>query len=121
MIDSYIATYIIIAFLFVWAILIPIAGVIPKVKEIISYRYLIVVVFLACSIGVIINFGELDSNVRVAVLIGSMVISCIYIIIRSVEKAFWHGWIERPHMKASVSKGDLNASIELDDKKVDKQ
>jgi hypothetical protein len=122
MIDPQSATYLLIGFLFIWAILIPVFGAIPKIRSIISFRYLIVVVFLACLVGVIIDFGELDSSVRMAVIIGTMIICGIYIIIRSVEKAFYNGWIENPTLKANIKKGDLSADIELKDtaKDIDK-
>lgn len=113
MIDPLSATAIIIAFLVIWAIIIPVCGVIPKVKEIISYRYLVVTVFLACTIGVIVNFGELDTSVKMAVIIGTAILSGLYIILRSFEKAAFNGWLSKHDVKASVSKGDIEAKIEL--------
>lgn len=119
MIDPQTATYILIGFLFIWAILIPVFGAIPKIRSIISFRYLIVVVFLACLVGVIIDFGELDSAVRMAVIIGTMIICGIYIIIRSIEKAFYNGWLERPSVNASIKKGDISANIEIKETGID--
>ena len=113
MIDPFSATAIIIAFLVIWAIIIPVCGVIPKVKEIISYRYLVVTVFLACTIGVIVNFGELDTSVKMSVIIGTSILSGLYIVLRSVEKLAFNGLFSSHDLKASVSKGDIEAKIEL--------
>lgn len=113
MIDPLSATGIIIAFLVIWAIIIPVCGVIPKAKEIISYRYLVVTVFLACTIGVIVNFGELDTGVKMAVIVGTAILSGLYIVLRSVEKLAFNGLFSSHDLKASVSKGDIEAKIEL--------
>lgn len=113
MIDPFSATAIIIAFLVIWAIIIPVCGVIPKVKEIISYRYLVVTVFLACTIGVIVNFGELDTGVKMAVIVGTAILSGLYIVLRSIEKLAFNGLFSSHDLKASVSKGDIEAKIEL--------
>lgn len=113
MIDPFSATAIIIAFLVIWAIIIPVCGVIPKVKEIISYRYLVVTVFLACTIGVIVNFGELDTGVKMSVIVGTAILSGLYIVLRSIEKLAFNGLFSSHDLKASVSKGDIEAKIEL--------
>ena len=113
MIDPFSATAIIIAFLVIWAIIIPVCGVIPKVKEIISYRYLIVTVFLACTIGVIVNFGDLDASVKMAVIVSTAILSGLYVVLRSLEKLAFNGLFSSHDLKASVSKGDIEAKIEL--------
>lgn len=113
MIDPFSATAIIVAFLVIWAIVIPVCGVIPKVKEIISYRYLVVTVFLACTIGVIVNFGELDASVKMAVIVSTAILSGLYVVLRSLEKLAFNGLFSSHDLKASVSKGDIEAKIEL--------
>ena len=113
MIEPYSATAIITAFLIIWAIIIPILGTIPKVREIISYRYLTVTVFLACMIGVIINFSGLETSVRMAVIVGTAILSGLYLLIRSFEKAAYNGWIDRK-IEAKVSKGDISAQVTLE-------
>ena len=116
MLDAIPATAIIIGFLLIWGILIPVCGVIPKIKSIISYRYLIIIVFLACMVGVIINFSGLESSIRIAVVISSAILAGLYILIRSFEKAAYNGWIGHRDIKASLQKGDISASVELTDK-----
>lgn len=113
MIEPYSATTILLAFLLLFGVIIPVVGTIPKIKEIISYRYLIVVCFLACMIGVIINFGDLDTSVRMAVIIGTSTLCGGYIILRSVEKWMANGWQLGKDVKASVSKGDAKVELEV--------
>lgn len=115
MIDAIPATFVIIGFLLVWAIIIPICGAIPKIKDIISYRYLIVTVFLACMIGVIINFSDLDATARLVVIVSASILSVIYIIIRSIEKWLYNGWSIHRDVKLEAKKGDLSAKIEVNE------
>ena len=108
MIGPYSATAIILVFLLVFGLVLPIIGVIPKVRDIISLRYLTLVVWLACMIGVIVNFGALSDTIKLAVVIGSAVMSGIFITVRIYEKvSFNHD------LRASVSKGDAKAELEI--------
>lgn len=120
MIEPLSATAIIIAFLVIWGILIPIVGGIPKIKEIISYRYLIIIVFLACMIGVVINYHDLDSSIKSAVIIGTAILSGLFILLRSFEKICANGWLSKKDIKASVSKGDIKAEIDVKEKDSEK-
>lgn len=112
-IGAYHATAIILAFLLVFGILVPIVGIIPKVKEIISLRYLTLVVWLACTIGIIVNFSELSDSVKLSVVISTAIMSGIFVIARSIEKWLYNGWSFNREIKASVSKGDAKAEIEI--------
>jgi CDP-diglyceride synthetase len=120
MIEPYSATTIIIGFLIIFGILIPIIGNIPKIRNIISYRYLIIVCFLACMLGVIINFSELDTSVRLAVIIGSIILCSVFILVRSLEKWMYNGWSLSKDLKAIVQKGDAKAEIEIKKAESDK-
>ena len=108
MIEPNFATGILIIFLIIWGLLFPIIGVIPKVREMISLRYLTLIVWLACMIGVIVNFGALADSVKMAVVIGTGVLSGVFILVRSYEKVSYNH-----NLKASVSKGDAKAEIEI--------
>ena len=115
-IGAYHATAIILSFLLVFGILVPIVGIIPKVKEIISLRYLTLVVWLACTIGIIVNFSELSDSVKLSVVISTAIMSGIFVIARSIEKWLYNGWSFNREIKASVTKGDIKAEIEVKDK-----
>lgn len=119
MIDPTIATEIMVAFLIVMGIIIPVCGVIPKLKEIISYRYLVVVVFLALSLAVIVDFSEVDTSIKSAVIVGTAILSGLFIILRSVEKAFYNKWIGNGKIEASVEKGDIKAKVKIEPPKVE--
>lgn len=113
MIEPLSATIIVIGFLVIWAIIIPCVGAIPKIGQIISYRYLLITVFLACMIGVVVNYHDLDSSIKMAVVIGTAILSGIYIILRSIEKWLFNGWKFSKDIEASLSKGDAKAEIKV--------
>ena len=115
MLEPFSATAILISFLVIWAIIIPIFGAIPKVKNVISYRYLILTVFLACMIGVVINYHDLDSSIKLGVVVGTTILCGVYIIIRSFEKWLANGWRFNKDIEASVQKGEIKAEIKLKD------
>ena len=114
MIDPYSSTTILGAFLILFGIVIPVCGAIPKIREVISYRYLIVVVFLACTVGVIVDFSHLDDATRGAVIIGTAILSGIFIVLRSAEKALYNGWIGSQKIRLSFQKDGLKAAANIE-------
>lgn len=117
--NSYHATTVILAFLLVFGVMVPIVGVIPKVKEIISLRYITLIVWLACMVGIIVNFSNLSDSVKLAVVISTAIMSAIYICFRSIEKWMYNGWKLGKEVKASVQKGDAKLEVELKEKDKD--
>ena len=115
MIDSYTATTVIIGFLVVFGLILPILDKIPKVKSIISFRWSIVVIYSAMCLGVLIDFEHLDNAVRFLVVLGGILLSSIFIFVRSYEKASVNNW-KIPHARASVSKGDVSAEFSVSSK-----
>lgn len=115
MIDSYTATYVIIGFLIIFGILIPILDKIPKIKNFVSFRWTLVIVYSALCIGVIIDFEHLDNSVRFAVVIGGIILAGLFVLVRSIEKAFINNW-HLPRTRASISKGDIQADISVNPK-----
>lgn len=112
MIDSYTATGVLAGFLLVFGIIIPILDRIPHVRSFISFRWILVVVYSAMALGVIIDFGHLDTSIRFITILGGIILSAILIIVRSFEKALYNNW-HIPHTRARVSKGDVEASLSV--------
>lgn len=115
MIDSYTATTVIIGFLITFGLLLPILDKIPKVRSIISFRWTLVVIYSAMCLGVIIDFEHLDTSVRFLVVLGGIILSAIFVFVRSYEKAQINHW-KIPHARASLSKGDVQAELSLSSK-----
>lgn len=108
MIEPNFATCVLIVFLIVWGLVFPIIGVIPKIREMVSLRYLTLVVWLAILIGVIVNFGALSDSIKLSVVISAAIMSALFTVVRSYEKVSYNH-----DLKASVSKGDAKAELEI--------
>lgn len=115
MIDSYMATIVLLSFLFIFGILLPILDKAPVIKDFISFRWTIVVIYSALCIGVIIDFDHLDTSVRFAVVIGGIILSALFLIVRSLEKAAVNRW-KFPRMRGKVQKGNIQAELSVNPK-----
>ena len=117
MIDSYTATYILAGFLVIFGVLLPILDKIPKVKSVVSFRWTIVVVYSAMCLGVIVDFEHLDTEVRFLVVLGGIILSSIFLFVRSIEKAAINKW-ELPHTRTSIKHGDVQAELSVSPKTI---
>ena len=115
MVDSYTATSVVIIFLVVFCVLIPILERLQKIREFISLRWMLVVVYSAMCLGVLIDFSHLDNSVRFAVVIGGIVLSAIFLLVRSIEKAMFNNW-KMPRFRSKLSKGDVQAELSFNTK-----
>ena len=115
MIDPVTATMIIVGFIIIFGIILPIFEKLPKIKSIVSLRWTLVVIYSAMGLGVIINFEHLDMQVRFLVVLGAILLSAIFLLVRSYEKANINHW-KIPHARASLSKGDVQAELSVSSK-----
>lgn len=115
MIDSYTATSVIVGFLLIFGLVLPILDRIPKIKDFISFRWILVVVYLSLSIGVIIDFGHLDTSVRFAVVVGGIILSSLFLLVRSLEKAAVNKW-KLPRVRGKVQKGNISGELSVSSK-----
>ena len=114
MVSSYLAFYTLVVFIIVFGIVLPIFDNIKPLKKFISFRWSIIVILLAVLIGVVIDFSHITDNVRMAIVIGTMVISCLYIVIRTAEKMAFNGY-SFGIKKFVVQKGDAKAEVQLEE------
>lgn len=112
MIDSYTATSVIVGFLIIFGLILPIMDKIPKIKDIVSLRWTIVVIYSAMSVGVIIDFAHLDTSVRFAVICGGILLSALFLIVRSLEKAAVNKW-RFPRTRVGIKKGNIQADLSV--------
>lgn len=103
-------TIVLIGFLVATGVIVPICEVSEKIRKVISLRWIVVVTILALSLGAVINFGHLDDTSRLAVIIGGMVIGCLFVLLRTYEKCKANGWpLSIPPVV--LRKGDFSAEI----------
>ena len=91
-VDAYLATWIAIALIAFLLIIVPLVERIPKIGECISHRWIVVTVAITLMVAVVINFEHLDNGVRGSIIIGGFIVSIMYILLRSFEKALAKGW-----------------------------
>lgn len=115
MIDSYTATSVIVGFLIIFGVLLPVLERIPKVKDIISFRWAVVVIYSALAIGVTLDFSHLDNSVRFVIVIGGIILSAIFLIVRSIEKAAVNHW-KLPRTRVGIKKGNVSAELSVNPK-----
>ena len=90
--DAYMATWIAISLIAFLLIIVPLIERIPKIGECISHRWIVVTVTTTLMVAVVINFEHLDNGVRGSIIIGGFIVSIMYILLRSLEKALAKGW-----------------------------
>lgn len=91
-VDAYMATWIALALIAFLLIIVPLVERIPKIGECISRRWVVVTVAITLMVAVVINFEHLDNGVRGSIIIGGFIVSIMYILLRSLEKALAKGW-----------------------------
>ena len=91
-VDAYMATWIAISLIAFLLIIVPLIERIPKIGEGISHRWIVVTVAITLMVAVVINFEHLDNGVRGSIIIGGFIVSIMYILLRSLEKALAKGW-----------------------------
>ena len=91
-VDAYMATWIAISLIAFLLIIVPLIERVPKIGECISHRWIVVTVAITLMVAVVINFEHLDNGVRGSIIIGGFIVSIMYILLRSLEKALAKGW-----------------------------
>ena len=107
MISPTFATIVIVSFIMVFGVVIPIIN--KKAPKYISYRWCVVVVILALLIGAVVDFDVLSDEARNVILMGGLIVSGGYVLLRTLEKVLANGWLKGA--KLEVQKGDLSASL----------
>lgn len=107
MISPTFATIVIVSFIAVFGVVVPIIN--KKAPKYISYRWCVVVVILALLIGAVIDFDVLSEEARNVILMGGLIVSGGYVLLRTLEKVLANGWLKGA--KLEVQKGDLSASL----------
>jgi len=113
MISPIAATVIIVVFILLFGVGVPILN--KKAPKYISYRWCVIVVILAILIGSVIDFKALSDDIRQIILIGCLVISGVYVLLRTIEKALANNWLHGAKLEAK--KGDISIKLTSDDKK----
>jgi hypothetical protein len=109
-IDSYIATVILIVTVLLLGVGIPLLDHSKRCKSFISLRWILVVVHTALSLGVILDFTHLNDTLRLVITGGAALLGVLFLILRSIEKAHF---LSIPYPKPHVKYTNQHRTVEL--------
>lgn len=112
------STIIILSIFILYAVFIPILDKSKWFKDYISLRWLTVLLFLTAMIAVILDFSHLETETRNIVIIGSIILSGVFVVVRSLEKLNFQ---KLDSIKTELEYKNLKTSFELKNKEDDKK
>lgn len=109
MIAPSIATILVCVFALFLLIIIPILDGSKRFGRFISLRYTVTAVMISVMLGCVLDFSHLVESSRNIVLYGSIIISGIFIIVRTLDKIKLGG----KHIEISAEKGDAKITTTI--------
>ena len=109
MIEPSIATILVCVFALFLLIIIPILDGSKRFGKFISLRYTVTAVMISMMLGCVLDFSHLVESSRNIVLYGAIVISGIFIIVRTLDKIKLGG----KHIEISAEKGDAKITTTI--------
>lgn len=121
MTDPILAIIILCVLVTILIILVPILDAIPALTRFVSFRWVCVSIVLVLMVGVIIDFKELSDSTRDLTITGGMIIVGGFLLLKTLEKILYNGWLKGVNLKGSIEKGELKGNVEIssDSKKQD--
>ena len=108
-----------IAFLWVG---VPLLESIPKVREHISRRFILTSVLVCLAVAACIDFTSLETNVRLAIIIGGLASGILMIVLYTLEKVSYTRAFGLRHVKVDLKEKVFETDFETkDDKKSEEQ
>lgn len=117
MITPLLATIAIIASALFLLVIIPLLDGSKKFGKYISLRYTLVVVALTCVLGCILDFAHLEESSRNIVLCGGLVLTGLFVVVRSLEKCKLGAKLTNKKIELEVSKGDASIKTKIESEK----
>ena len=109
MIEPSIATILVCVFALFLLIIIPILDGSKRFGRFISLRYTVTAVMISMMLGCVLDFSHLVESSRNIVLYGAIIISGIFIIVRTLDKMKLGG----KHIEISAEKGDAKITTTI--------
>lgn len=119
MLDSDKAIIVVCFILAFLLIAVPVLEAIPKLRDGISRRYILASIYAVLGVACVIDFKELNNDVRYAVIIGSICIIALTIVLFTTEKIAFSKLFGLKKIRASWNEKSLEA--EFQDKKEDEK
>ena len=113
MTDPILAIIILCALITILIVLVPILDAIPALTRFVSFRWVCVSIVLVLMVGVIIDFKELSDSTRDLTITGGMIIVGGFLLLKTLEKILYNGWLKGVNLKGSIEKGELKGNVEI--------
>ena len=113
MVDATLALWILVGLAILLALIIPILDSTKKFSNFISLRWSCIAIILLIMVGVVIDFTHLADNTRDLVIRGGLIVVGIFVVLRTIEKVLYMGWLKGFNLKGTIQKGDLKATGEI--------
>lgn len=122
MIEPHHAIVVVISLIaFLW-IGVPLLESIPKVREHISRRFILTSVLVCLAVAACIDFTSLETNVRLAIIIGGLASGILMIVLYTLEKVSYTRAFGLRHVKVDLKEKVFETDFETkDDKKSEEQ
>ena len=122
MIEPHHAIVVVISLIaFLW-IGVPLLESIPKVREHISRRFILTSVLVCLAVAACIDFSSLETNVRLAIIIGGIASGILMIVLYTLEKVSYTRAFGLRHVKVDLKEKVFETDFETkDDKKSEEQ
>lgn len=123
MITGEVAVIVLASLALILILVIPLLDSIKKFSDFISLRWICIAVVLLIMVGVVIDFNHLSDESRNIVLTGGLIVVGSFLVLRTLEKVLFNGWLKGVNLKGSVTKGDwvIQGEITNDDSKDKKE
>ena len=113
------ATIAIIASALFLLVIIPLLDGSHRFGKYISLRYTLVVVALTMALGCILDFSHLLESSRNIVLTGALVLTGLFVVVRSLEKCKLGTKLANKKIELEVSKGDTSLKTTIENEAKD--
>ena len=95
-------------------VVLPLLNTVSRWRESVSLRWCCVAIVLLLLAVVTVDAVHLQDTTRNIIYGGGLSIIGLYILIRTIEKILYSGWLRGMNLKTTVSKGDATVTEDME-------
>lgn len=95
-------------------VVLPLLNTVSRWRESVSLRWCCVAIVLLLLAVVTVDAVHLQDTTRNIIYGGGLSIIGLYILIRTIEKILYSGWLRGMNLKTTVSKGDATVTVDME-------
>lgn len=94
-------------------LVIPILDSVPRFAKFISLRWVCVAIPLLLMTAVVFDCSHLNESTRNYLVLGGLILTGLFVLVRTIEKILFNGWLKGVNLKTQVTKGDITLSADI--------